>query len=81
MPSVEDIATARTRLPSRCCATSAVVLTRPIGLSASTLSALWMAGMASGANSTSMTGPMTRTMRPTLVAFSVMGAVLPYFSF
>src|SRR5690625_4143077 len=64
-PSVGFSAIARTRLSPRCWATSRVISLLSPASSTVVFSALYMSGMASGGNSMSMTGPMTRAIRPT----------------
>src|SRR6266571_7870068 len=63
-PSVGCMAMARTVLSPRCCATSQVMTVVCSPIVRSTVTALKIAGISSGANSTSITGPMTRTIRP-----------------
>src|SRR5699024_8721987 len=64
-PSVGFSAIARTRLSPRCWATSRVISLLSPASSTVVFSALYISGMASGGNSMSMTGPMTRAIRPT----------------
>src|SRR5699024_9068107 len=63
-PSVGAMDTARTRLSPRCCATSRVMVRATASSSISTVSALYSSGSPPRGNSTSTTGPMTRTTRP-----------------
>ncbi len=65
-PSVGCMTMARTRRSPRCWATSAVSWVVSPPTVRSKCSALLMSGMSPGGNSTSMTGPMTRMMRPSL---------------
>ena len=65
-PSVGAIETVRTRLSPRCCATSRVMVRATDSRLISTVSALYSAGSPPRGNSTSTTGPMTRTTRPAI---------------
>src|ERR687888_1402211 len=70
-PSVESIATARTRSSPRCCWTSAIRLIagRPSCSGASTRSAVLISGSVPG-KTASITTPLISTILPTLRAFS-----------
>src|SRR6266702_2010525 len=63
-PSVGDMAIARTVESPTCWATSQVMVLVSSPSVRSTVSAYWISGMSSGANSTSTTGPITRAIRP-----------------
>src|SRR6266581_1514834 len=66
MPSVGSMETQRARFSPMCCSTSAITsMAMPLPLPSSWMrTALWMGGMA-WSNSTSTTGPMICTTRPT----------------
>src|SRR4051795_5350585 len=72
-PSVGCIEMVRTTLSPRCWATSRVSVLPRSARVTSTLSALNRSGIASRGNSTSTTGPVTRTTRPAPVVSWVVG--------
>src|SRR4051794_30056523 len=72
-PSVGAIEMARTTLSPRCWATSRVSVLPRSARVTSTFSALNRSGIASRGNSTSTTGPVTRTTRPVPVVSWVVG--------
>ena len=69
-PSVGCSAIVRTMSSPMCCATSRVSVLDSSPSSISTVSALYSSGIALRPNSTSTTGPITRTTRPIDVAES-----------
>ena len=71
-PSVGAMDTARTRLSPRCCATSSVMVLATASRVTSTCRALNRAGCSPRGNSTSTTGPITRTTRPAAVGAAVL---------
>src|SRR3954468_4291013 len=77
-PSVGFNATARIEESPMCCATSHVIVVVSPPMVTSTVSALLISGSWLGGNSTSTTGPITRTTRPSACPFcSAIGQTLP----
>ena len=69
-PSVGFSAIARTSASPMCCATSQVIVVVSPPSVTSTVSAVLISGSSFGGNSTSTTGPITRTTRPFACPFS-----------